>query len=295
MNAGARFGRKEWTDRGVDLAREIYELFAVHGAFVEYNSPTYYGVDLHALRLWRLISPRPELVEWATQMEHALWRDIAAYYHPQLRNLCGPFDRAYGMDMTRYASGVGMFLRLVLPPEQAPLPSAAGKIDHAHDFVYAPVAALLGADIPDDARASLGEIVTKRAVERVIEDGRVATAFLGPQWMWGGERGATKCGHSQFHPATAHWRQPDGTVGWLRLENGMAVDVTATENGLRLRAKNRAEAQPLIWHFSSAPEVRDSAWSFPGMNVLLKGASCDMESAWLNAGLHHGAADGTRS
>ena len=28
-----------------------------------------------------------------------LWRDIARFYHPAMRNLCGPFDRAYGLDL----------------------------------------------------------------------------------------------------------------------------------------------------------------------------------------------------
>jgi hypothetical protein len=273
--AGGRFGREDWTQRGVALAREIYELFAPNRAYAEYNSPTYYGVDLYALRLWRLLSPRPELVEWGAAMERDLWRDIADYYHPRLRNICGPYDRSYGMDMTYYAAGVGMFFRLELPTNVAPFPDTTREFDHAHDFTLAPLVAMLGADIPSEARTMLQAPITERFVEHAIEDERVATAFLGREWMWGGEREAKKCGWPQVHLATAHWLQPDGSVGWFRLENGMYVDVTATASGLQLRANNGEDAQKLTWHFSSKPQASAEEWKLPGMTVRLKGGRVD--------------------
>jgi hypothetical protein len=271
VNTGARFGREDWTARGVVLAREIVDLFAPNRAFAEYNSPTYYGVDLYALRLWRLFSPRAELVEWGAEIEQALWRDIASYYHPRLRNMCGPFDRSYGMDMTWYVAKIGMFFRLELPAELAPLPDPTREFDHAHDFAVAPVVAMLGAEIPADAREMLRVPITERFVEHAIEDERIATAFLGREWMWGGERGAKMNSSSQNHFATAHWLQPDGAVGWLRLENKCFVDVAATSSGLQVRASGGAEAQSLLWHFSSKPQVSVDEWKFSGMTVRLKG------------------------
>jgi hypothetical protein len=269
--AGGRFGREDWTERGVALAREIFDLFAPHRAFAEYNSPTYYGVDLYALRFWRLFSPRAELVEWGAAMEADLWRNIADYYHPRLRNICGPYDRSYGMDMTRYVAALGMFFRLELPAEHAPFPDTTREFNHAHDFAVAPVVAMLGAEIPADACALLHGPVTERRVEHVIENERTATAFLGRDWMWGGERGSDNCGSSQQHFATAHWLQPDGKVGWLRLDHRVLVDVTATASGLQVRAKNKKDAARLMWCFSSAPTVSEGTWTLPGMTVRVKG------------------------
>ena len=54
---GTRAGRPEVVAAGEALAAEVVRLFDRHGAFDEYNSPTYYGIDLFALRLWATRSP----------------------------------------------------------------------------------------------------------------------------------------------------------------------------------------------------------------------------------------------
>jgi hypothetical protein len=54
-----------------------------------------------------------------SDMEAALWSDLASFYNANLRNISGPFDRAYGMDMESYVSVVGMALRTVLDPHMA--------------------------------------------------------------------------------------------------------------------------------------------------------------------------------
>ena len=101
----------EYGDRahGERLAATVEDLYRDEAGFREFNSPTYYGVDLWALALWRR-SGSSSLAAAGQRLEAALWRDIAAFYHAGLRNLCGPFDRAYGMDMTRYASLLGLWL-----------------------------------------------------------------------------------------------------------------------------------------------------------------------------------------
>ena len=47
-------------------------------------------------------------------MEATLWRDLADFYQPELRNISGPYDRAYGMDMESYVSVVGVWMRTAL-------------------------------------------------------------------------------------------------------------------------------------------------------------------------------------
>ena len=55
-------------------------------------------------------------------MEAGLWQDIANLYQPDLRNISGPYDRAYGMDMESYVSVDGVWMRTVLDAKNAPLP-----------------------------------------------------------------------------------------------------------------------------------------------------------------------------
>ncbi len=128
--AGKRFERPDWSRDGRRFAGEVFRLFNQHETFEEYNSPTYYGVDLYALSLWRNYGPEPWFIYTGGDMEARLWTDIAAFYHADLKNLCGPFDRAYGMDMQAYVSLVGLWLRTVLahslvPP---PAPVIAGSV-----------------------------------------------------------------------------------------------------------------------------------------------------------------------
>jgi hypothetical protein len=107
--AGTRLKNPAFTRRGTELAGEIYGLFKETKAFQEYNAPTYYGVDLYALALWRTDAPNPRLRALGASMEADLWRDIARFYHAGLKNLAGPFTRAYGMDMPNYVGLTGLY------------------------------------------------------------------------------------------------------------------------------------------------------------------------------------------
>ena len=84
-------------------------------------------------------------------MEAALWEDIASFYQADLHNLCGPYDRSYGMDMESYVSVVGVWMRTVLDAQNAPLPKITESTDHVADVWFAPHLAILGTQIPKDA------------------------------------------------------------------------------------------------------------------------------------------------
>ena len=273
--AGRRFARPEWKERGVLLARKIHALFAEHGTFSEYNSPTYYGVTLQGLRLWRLFSQDAEVEAWGAEMETALWQQTSRYYHPGLRNICGPFDRAYGMDMPRYVAMIGIWIRLAVEPGVAPCPSLTTEFDHAHDFCAAPLVALLGVEIPAEALRHFQEFHEDRSIHQIIESQpapRIATAFLQADRMWGAESGHGGSG-GQFHAVTAHWRQPNGTTGWLRLLNpdGTTVDAVADAKGIRVTARSGASPRSLTWQFFSSPaaglHLIGNEWHLPGMRI----------------------------
>jgi hypothetical protein len=284
--AGARLHEPEWFARGEQMAQAIYDLFKANDAFEEYNSPTYYGVDLFALALWRAYAPSALLRRLGAEMEALLWTDISRYYHAGLRNLCGPFDRAYGMDMTRYAAVVAEYLWLVSGQEGAPFPDITQTFAHTPDFCYSPCAALLGAPVPEAVRAHFLAFQGPRQVEHVItnEPRRVATAWLDENFMWGGEHTSrSKHGYAQFHSATLHWQAGPGSwsqneIGWMRLVHIDPVDVVVAGHEMTVQGSG-----PLTFRIS-APGLSEMAlapgrWSLPGLSVTVSGAPAGFSTA----------------
>ncbi len=272
-----RFNQPEWTATAERLAAEIVARFRVNGAFDEYNSPTYYGIDLYALALWRSYAASALLRDAGAEIEAALWRDIAHYYHAGMRNVAGPYDRSYGMDLRRYVACLGMWIWLATGYEHAPFPDLTAPLDHGWDFAVAPVFALVGLRMPEDARAHFLAFRGQRQVERVIanEPRRVATAWVGAKVMLGGEdSGGTHCVNQQFHPATLHWQIEEGVVGWLRLRSATSVNARATRNQLAIVCSSPAAEQEFVFQIA-APQfdlevLQPSRWELPGLTVQVE-------------------------
>lgn len=269
-----RFHEPAWLARAEQRAEEIDRLFTLHDAFWEYNSPTYYGVDLYALALWRSYATSPVLRAHGAAMEAALWRDIAQFYHADLRNVAGPYDRSYGMDMQRYIACLGLWIYLAVGRAHAPVPDLTRPFAHAWDICMAPNYAILGVRIPDDALPHFRAFQGERRVEHVIADQprRVATAWLGRTIMLGGEDvGGHRHPSGQFHPATIHWLQPDGAVGWIRLRYTAAVDAHAQPNTLMIVCTEQHAPDDIIFQIAAAPLSQDAiqatAWRLPGLIV----------------------------
>lgn len=285
-DTGRRRNDHALVEAGESFAERVVERFRRHQAFDEYGSPTYYGIDLYALALWRDLAPTDRFAEWAEEVEAALWRDIATWYHPGLRNLCGPYTRAYGMDMGSYAALLGLWMQPVLG-DDAPFPDLDEDVDHAHDLAMAPMAALLGPRIPDDVLPALRGLRGEHVVEKVISDDprRVATGWLAPDVMIGAEDNAGGwSGYRQYHPATIHWRLPDGGVGTIRAVHRGPLRATAAPGELHLRAEDHPHVgpQPTSFHVaagSSAPDVEltPTSWHLPGLTVEVDGPAEGVE------------------
>jgi hypothetical protein len=273
--AGKRFNKSIWFDEGERMARQVYRLFNQHTAFAEYNSPTYYGVDLYALALWRTYPElSPLLAQLGSEMEAALWRDVAQFYHADLRNLAGPYDRSYGMNMLDYVSVLGIWIRLVIHPTLAPFPNLAYPFEHEHDLGFVPLIAFLGARIPSDALEHFSAFRGERYIERIISDSprRIATAWLGHARMIGGEfTSRTPPQSNQLHPATIHWRiDADAKrIGWVRALYLEPIDARARRDCLEIATTSE------IAFLVNAPNVhigqftRD-AWQLPNLGVRLE-------------------------
>jgi hypothetical protein len=270
-----RFHEPAWSTRAEQRAKEIYQLFTLHDAFWEYNSPTYYGIDLYALALWRTYSTSPVLRERGAAMEAELWRDVAQFYHADLRNVAGPYDRSYGMDMQRYIACIGLWIYMAVGREQAPVPDLTQPFEHAWDICMVPNYAILGVRIPDDALPHFRAFQGEHLVEHVISDAprRAATAWLSRTVMLGGEDvGGQRHPAGQFHPATIHWPQPDGTVGWVRLLYTTPVDAHAQPNTLTIICTDPEAPTDDIMFQIAAPSLTPDAiqsdlWRLPGLTV----------------------------
>ena len=271
--AGHRHGHQDWIKQSAEWTETVYRLFQQHGSFNEFNSPTYYGVDFYGLALWRVYGPSPRMREMGAAMERALWRDVALFYNANLRNIAGPYDRAYGMDMTSYISVTGVWLRTVLPPNLAPFPELKSPVHQMDDLLFAPLIVMLGTPIPPDAMKHFESFQGEHLVKREITDKRTATAWVGRNMIIGGEiTGRTKdCGtlRNQFHPVTVQWKMPDGRIGWIQMTQSPRLDAEAGENSVTIRAIGDSRFRINAPQLDSAKITADS-WALPGLLVQVE-------------------------
>jgi hypothetical protein len=273
-HAATHWNHKEWIRPSEDWIAAVNRGFREYNAFEEFNSPTYYGVDLYGLALWRVHGSSQEIRDMGAGIEATLWRSIASSYHAGLKNIAGPYDRSYGMDMRRYLSLTGLWMRTVLPSDAAPFPVLKEPLEHANDLMFAPCAVSLGTKIPADAMKNFREFLGERLVRQEIPGHRVATAWLGTTVMLGGEfTGMTRDAgtyRSQFHPATVHWKTPDGDVGWIRLVQCPREDASADRNMLTIMTAAGDSRFRISVAGLQATKITLDHWTLPGLSVKIE-------------------------
>ncbi|MBC7319205.1 hypothetical protein H5T89_01035 [bacterium] len=110
--AGELFGWKDIFDYGKDLLRRIYEYTKYHGAFTEYNSPTYTMVAIEDIsRILSHIKDKDSL-EMAEYLNDVAWRCVALHFHPPTGQWAGPHSRCYNN-----IQGVTLWSRIQLATE----------------------------------------------------------------------------------------------------------------------------------------------------------------------------------
>lgn len=254
-----------WTD-------EVYRLFQQYRTFSEFNAPTYYGVDLYGLALWREYGSTTHMREMARDMEAGLWTDIADFYQPNLRNIAGPYDRSYGMDMTQYVTPTGVWMRSFLDADKAPLPEHPTlKTHQIADIWFAPQVTLLGAHVPEAALAKLQRFEGPHFINRTIDSRRTATTWVGNEAIWGGEftsRTKDTGNKTQFHPATAQWRMPSGQIGWMKLTHSSNIDAVADRSGITIATDGDVTFR--IFTGSESSSILRDTWTLPGFDVSVR-------------------------
>lgn len=285
--AGEEFEEPLWREQGQQLAQAVYDLFKRQATFHEYNSPIYYGVDLYALALWRRYGLTAHFRSLGERMEIKLWQDIAQFYHAGMRNLCGPFDRSYGMDMNDYISVLGLWIASLVPREHAPLPDVDQDFKHAGDYFFPPLIALVEPQIPAALRPHFTAFQGERLIERQIESGRVATAWLAEDMMLGGEVDHVNADRSdQYHPATVHWKTASGLLAWSRLRSDSLLHAEARPRELHITGEDmRAIICDVHAQQADPNTIQADQWSLPGLKVRLDPAAAGLDVTPTEAGL----------
>lgn len=108
---GRKTNDKNMTDSGENYANQIIDLFNKTDTLSEFNSATYTGVSVFALTLWSSYLPKESVMStMGPVMLRKSWADLAQLWHPDMKNLAGPWDRTYGYDMNRYVSVIALWL-----------------------------------------------------------------------------------------------------------------------------------------------------------------------------------------
>jgi hypothetical protein len=267
--AAMRGGRPEWRAQAEQWQTTTYNLYKQHDAFYEFNSPTYSGVDLFGLALWRDYGFTPLMRKRAREMEAGLWRTTADLYNANLRNISGPYDRAYGMDMQSYVSVMGLWLRTVLDADHAPLTRFDPPVDHIPDLWLVPLIVVVDTRIPPDAMVKFESFPGEHQVRRPIADQRIATAWIGKTVMYGGEiTGHTRDvdARSQLHPVTVQWQTPQGKIGWIQLTRCPSIDASADQSGIAISAAGDVSFR-ISAPGATASSATAESWSLPGLLV----------------------------
>lgn len=285
---GHRWGDAQIADQAARGAADLYRRYSEFGTFAEFNSPTYYGVDLCALGLWRRFGRSVAVRTLGGLLEEGLWRNIADFYSPTFRRISGPFSRNYEMDMS-VRSMLGACLYIGLGGGEVPEQNA--------ESTHNPLIAIGGVEIPEDLRPRLLEhredrLVTARFRE-LIERGDpacntplcTATAWIEECLMIGGLRGSRNVS-GQLHPATVFWKQGEGvgTIRLLRREEGnpfgkgnrsVFYNAEASRGRLRIEVELEIQREMELYFEIEAegltPEaITPGRWNLPGLTVELE-------------------------
>jgi hypothetical protein len=272
---GNTFEISELKAGGLKKATEIYQLFNRHQTFSEYNSPTYYGVTLIGLALWRELASG-QVKKMGLELEEALWGEIGSNYHPSLRNLTGPYFRAHGMDMRKYYSIVGIWIAVALDAEKlAPLPRGKGAIEEEMSNI-SPILHL-GLSIPKPVLLALKDFTAGELTERLVPSKNAGdtlkhiTSMVYPGWMMGGLWGNLRV-WNQIKTGTIHWQNSNGETEWLLVPGDGKTNVRVSKTSMLLfRADGKSNNFSIYLYAKDLSKfiASDKVWKFPAMELTV--------------------------
>lgn len=283
---GHRFNHPDWIAYSDEQTERMLNEFMVHESFAEFNSTTYYGVDLTVLGMWRTYGSTMRFVEIGRIVEAGLWNNIALFYNANLENLSGPFARAYDMEMTAHSS-VGMFIYLLLGEEYIHLADVNCEVEHG------PLIAIVGIEAPIEVIPFLKEhqgdrLVQKQFIELCERDEPTSNRNLCTAKAWIGEKrmiGAmsdSRNTNGQMFPATIHWQSDQGHrydlrltrrevgEGWNTHLRGITFEADLTEDSLMIEVSLEIPDEIEVYFeirgpFIGKDNIQDKQWALPGL------------------------------
>ncbi|EUC48323.1 hypothetical protein COCMIDRAFT_87677 [Bipolaris oryzae ATCC 44560] len=235
---GRRLNDANMTSAGEAYAKDIIDLFTRDNTLSEFNSGTYAGVSLYALTLWaKYLSPADSIMgEYGPRMIRDTWAILGQLYNANLKNVAGPWDRAYGFDMNRYLSILALHMWTLVGKEKAPIHKKPWAMGHKNDFAIGPLIAILAPFhntlVPNTTFSSLTTFPATHSVSTSAFSPpydtypRNISAWLSPSLTIGATSfsenvvGGPSINQNSFNPAVVQWARPgqdkDG-VGWITL------------------------------------------------------------------------------
>ena len=203
-HVGQRTGDAGLIASGEQRVHRIMGRFERFGDIDEYNSPTYDGIDLFAAALWVAHPPTPAYERSGAVLLTHLGARISELYHRQLGAMCGPYIRAYGLDLQRYVSLAGIWLHIVGEPSSSILPTTLDQDTvHVHDLYFLPVMLRLRPAVVD--HLTLQAVATPRQHTQRFGDACAESrlrADFAVGWEYGRRHDASL---DQYVPFTAHF------------------------------------------------------------------------------------------
>ena len=298
---GVRFGENSWRDYAVSYAEGMIVRYREYHACAEFNSPTYCGVDLSTLGFIRRYSKNGALIALAGELEEGIWRDMAEFYNPAMRNFCGPYSRAYELDMAVHTCFCDM-LFWALGKEAFPY----------HPFsiesVINPLMLLGDVRIPENLKSAF--LTPKQDADlhhrfrELSERGDpennaalcTATGWISPDLMTGALSGSENPSY-QLHPLVVFWRQKTGlgTMKLLRcLPDGKMTHLhtvlfngKAEKNHLTMDISVQVRRDVDIFFEIEADNIQEAkitpdAWRLPGLQAAVSATAPSPECRFMN-------------
>ena len=284
---GARRNNSDFIDYADEQGDLLLGLFKANGSNTlgEYNAPTYYGMDIWALAA--NIAYGPKNATMTTNAEYILtelWKDIADHYNPYLRNMAGPYDRAYTRDMTTHSAVISLWWWGMFGREYGGQPPL-GDVDLLYDVTQGAAISLVSGTalkyISNDTATALratGKWTGERFLKKTIRESlgtdilRVATSWLSSEVMIGGiSLTETVNRGEQFVPAIVHWASdPDKTpypyVGFFSLyPSASTITAVAGSSSLTVSYPNTTQDGTEIFTF--AVSGIPPSWTMSGRQI----------------------------
>ncbi|KAH9890743.1 hypothetical protein F4778DRAFT_366075 [Xylariomycetidae sp. FL2044] len=288
---GRRLNDENMTTSGEKYAQEIIDLFVMTNTLSEFNSGTYTGVSLFGLVLWSKYLPEDSIMsEYGPKMLQETWSAVSQLWHPGMKNMAGPWDRAYGYDMNRYLSLMALWFWTLLGKEKSSLISKPQVMSHAGDYAWAPLMAVLAeyheSLLPEGLVANLTEFSGEHVfsasayyppydlVPRNITTWLSENLTIGAESFDETEIGGASESQESFNPAVVQWVTGEGEIAFLSLyptETALHVQVSPGKLDLSYPNGNSSSIFTLVVStFADMPTI--AGWDgVQGVDVSVSG------------------------